>query len=101
MDSLLRENTTGLLDLVKVDVEGFTWEVLNGFGLRLRDVKMFHLETDHIKTQPNHKSPEEIAAFMEANDFFLVDKSYEWGPGIEDQIWINKDYVIYHKEVFN
>jgi FkbM family methyltransferase len=101
MDSLVRENTTGLLDLVKVDVEGFTWEVLNGFGLRLRDVKMFHLETDHIKTQPNHKSPEEIAAFMEANDFFLVDKSYEWGPGIEDQIWINKDYVIYHKEVFN
>ena len=81
MDSLLRENTTGLLDLVKVDVEGFTWEVLKGFGLRLRDVKMFHLETDYIKTQPNHKSPEEIAAFMEANDFFLVDKSYEWGPG--------------------
>ena len=101
MDSLLRENTTGLLDLVKVDVEGFTWEVLKGFGLRLRDVKMFHLETDHIKTQPNHKSPKEIAAFMEANDFFLVDTSYEWGPGIEDQIWINKDYVIYHKEVFN
>jgi hypothetical protein len=62
---------------------------------------MFHLETDHIKTQPNHKSPKEIAAFMEANDFFLVDTSYEWGPGIEDQIWINKDYVIYHKEVFN
>jgi len=102
MDSFLRSNNiSGLLDVVKVDVEGFTWEVLQGFGLRIKDIKLIHMETDHIKTQPNHKSPEEISAFMESKGFFLVDKTYEWGPGIEDQIWINKDYVIYHKEAFN
>lgn len=99
MDTFLRDTKhAGLIDVAKVDVEGYTWEVLQGFGLRIKDVKLFHLETDHIKTQPNNKSPEEIAEFMNSKGFFLVDRSYEWGPDIEDQIWVNKDYVIYHKE---
>jgi len=37
---------------------------------------------------------------MKDNGFELVDKSYEWGWGIEDQVWINKDLAVKNKELF-
>lgn len=94
MDSLLQEeNILGAIDVVKVDTEGYTWQVLQGFGERLKDVKLFHLETEAEPTHDKHKNNKEVAAFMESQGFVLVDLSYEGsmglGKGIEDQVWIN------------
>ena len=91
----------GTIDVVKVDVEGFTHEVLQGMFFRIEDVKVFHLETDVITTQPNGKSPSFIKDYMDDAGFYLVDRSYEWGSGIEDQVWVNKKLAKFHREVFN
>lgn len=93
-DTLLQEeNIFSAIDVVKVDTEGFTWQVLQGFGERLKDVKLFHLETEAEPTHRLHKNNKEVAAFMEEQGFVLVDLSYEGsmglGKGIEDQIWVN------------
>lgn len=94
MDSLLQEEELlGKIDIVKVDTEGYTWQVLQGFGERLKDVKLFHLETESDATHKEHKNNKEVAKFMEEQGFVLVDLSYEGsmglGKGIEDQVWVN------------
>ena len=100
MDTVL-EGTPGLIDVVKVDTEGFTWQVLQGFGDRLKDVKVFHLETERVKVNETHVTLEAVTDFMKEHGFYLADISYEWGWGIQDQVWVNKDLAIKCREVFN
>lgn len=103
MDSLL--DMLGLenevIDVIKVDIEGYTWQFLQGFEKGLRNVKLLHLETEKNSTHPLHKNNFEIQQFMENNRFYLADLSYEWGWEIEDQIWVNKDLAINNIECWN
>lgn len=101
MDSLLKNaHPEGTIDIVKVDTEGYTWQVLQGFGERLKDVKLFHLETEKITLHPDHVTGDKVAEFMSAQGFILVDTSHEWGPMMEDQIWVNPALVSRNKECF-
>jgi FkbM family methyltransferase len=79
-----------LIDVVKVDIEGFTYQCVIGFGLQVKNVKIFHLETEKAATHTEHKGNVEVAKLMRKLGFVLVDLSYEWGPGIQDQVWINR-----------
>jgi FkbM family methyltransferase len=102
MDTLLaRLGLNEKIDVIKVDTEGYSWQVLQGFGDRLKDVKLFHLETEKTPVHDTHVTTEKIIQFMEDNGFVLVDTSYEWGWNIEDQVWVNKALVIRHPECFN
>lgn len=87
-----------VIDLVKVDVEGYTWEFLMGLEDRIKNVKCFHLETEQSATHPNHKNSKVIKEYMSSNGFYLADVSYEWGWHIEDQVWINKELAINNQE---
>lgn len=77
------------LDVVKVDLEGYSYEFLIGLGERIKQVKLFHLETETFMRHEGHRSSKEVIALMQSHGFELVDKSYEWGPAIEDQVWVN------------
>jgi hypothetical protein len=102
MDTLLaRLGLNEKIDVIKVDTEGYSWQVLQGFGDRLKDIKLFHLETEKTPIHDDHVTTEKITQFMEDNGFVLVDTSYEWGWNIEDQVWVNKALVIRHPECFN
>jgi FkbM family methyltransferase len=79
-----------VVDVVKVDIEGFTYECIVGFGTQVGNVKMFHLETEINATHPWHKGNVAVAKLMRQLGFALVDLSYEWGPGVQDQVWINR-----------
>jgi FkbM family methyltransferase len=101
-DSLLAKTAdTGIIDVVKVDTEGYSWQVLQGFGDRLKDVRLFHLETESIQLHPEHVTKDKIVEFMTSNGFVLVDTSHEWGGNMEDQIWVNPSFAIRNKECFN
>ena len=105
MDTFIdEENLIGPIDVVKVDVEGYTWEVLQGFGTRLSSVKIFHLETEKEPTHPKHKNSKEIEEFLTEKGFALVDVSYEGSNGInggiEDQTWVNKSLVTRNRDCF-
>jgi FkbM family methyltransferase len=106
MDTLLEDlGLNELIDVVKVDVEGYTWEVLQGFGDRLKDVKLFHLETEVEPTHANHKNNKQIIKWMEEQKFVLVDISYEGSNGInggiEDQVWVNPVHALTNRECFS
>ena len=77
------------LDVVKVDLEGYTFEFLQGLGRYLDIAKVLHLETEAFHRHEGHKTNKDVMAFMAASGFELVSKSYEWGPTIEDQLYIN------------
>jgi hypothetical protein len=93
--------TDGIIDVVKVDTEGYTWQVLQGFKDNLRNVKLLHLETEKHRLHPAHRNNLEVQKFMEDNGFYLADLSYEWGWEIEDQIWVNKELAINNTECWN
>jgi FkbM family methyltransferase len=103
MDTLLDtiNLTDGIIDIVKVDTEGYTWQVLQGFKHNLCNVKLLHLETEKKPTHPKHKNNLEVQKFMEDNGFYLADISYEWGWDIEDQVWVNKELAINNTECWN
>ena len=95
LDSFLEENgmSDKLIDVIKIDTEGFSWEVLMGIGDALNNVKMMHVETEIFNRHPGHKNNMDIANYLNNNKFLCVDKSYEWGPTIEDQVWINQRFM--------
>lgn len=99
IDTLLKDEPN--IDVVKIDTEGYTWQVLQGFGDRLKDVKLFHLETEQAPVHEDHITTEKIVEFMESNGFALVDTSHEWGWLIQDQVWVNKALIVKNKECFN
>ncbi len=100
MDNFVESNNLDYkyLDIVKVDIEGYTYQFLEGFTKHMNNVKLFHLETEKYSTHKNHKNNEEISELLKRNAFVLVAKQYEWGSDIEDQIWINKYLINTEKE---
>lgn len=85
---------SSFIDVVKVDVEGFTYQTLLGLGDYLNKIKVLHLETETESTHFSHRNNLEVASFMQHSGFALVDVSYEWGFGIQDQVWVNKKLAV-------
>lgn len=89
MENLIKKHNLPVPDVVKVDVEGFSWECLNGFGDYLERVRLFHVETETFNRHHGHKDSRVVRAFMESCGFTCVDVSTaEWGSSIEDQVWV-------------
>lgn len=84
-----------LIDIIKVDIEGFTYQMLIGMGDKIKQTKLFHLETEKWSTHAEHRNSEQVAEYMRSYGFELASVQYEWGPDIEDQIWINPSLIIH------
>lgn len=71
------QGLTGI-DLIKIDVEGFTQEVLDGFGDKLQNIKALQIETERSQSWENQKVHDEIVEFMESKGFSLLSKYNAW-----------------------
>lgn len=95
MDNFIEEFVDqDTVDIIKVDIEGYTYEFLEGLGIQISNIKMLHLETETFKRQEDHKNNNEVINFMTNAGFLLCGVYYEWGPRIQDQVWINPNYII-------
>jgi FkbM family methyltransferase len=81
----LQHETTDI-DIMKIDIEGYTYEALESMGQYLRNVKVFHLETE-IEGSAQNKTNLDIALFMQERGYLCVAIEEEWGPLILDQVW--------------
>lgn len=70
------------IDIMKIDSEGHSPEVLEGLGEKLRQVKLYHIETEKW-TDSNIK----VKAFMMSHGYTLVDETEQYG-GMPDQVWV-------------
>jgi FkbM family methyltransferase len=73
-------------DLVKIDVEGFSFNVLNSFVLKVRRVKMIHVEVETDPIWKDQMLDEDVLRFFEAWGFEKVYEVPAW-PGQVDQVW--------------
>jgi FkbM family methyltransferase len=81
-----------IFDIVKVDIEGYSYEFIMGMGKYLQHVKLFHLETEMFHRHDGHKNNNMVIDLMTSHGFLLCETTYQW-EGIQDQIWINPNYI--------
>lgn len=84
IEELGHQNT--MIDIMKIDIEGYTWEALQSLGKYLKNVRVFHLETEPEGVARN-KTNLDIALFMQENGYICTATENEWGPHIQDQVW--------------
>lgn len=65
-------------DLLKLDVEGHAYEVLEGFGDELDSIKAIAVETEEIELWEGQKIHDQVQEFLESKGFKLVDKQRAW-----------------------
>lgn len=87
LDEVIKELGHKEIDIMKIDIEHYTWEALQSLGKYLRSVKVYHLETE-IEGIARNKTNLDIAIFMESNGYKNTALEYEWGVNIQDQTWV-------------
>lgn len=70
------------IDIMKIDCEGHSMEVIEGLGEKLKQIKCFHIETEKW-TDSNIK----VRAYMMSHGYLLVDDTEQYG-GMPDQVWV-------------
>jgi len=91
MDKFMQEHNIPEVDFLKLDVEGCNWEVLDGFGERLKDVKAIHIEAEHEEEYANQKLFNEIKQKLETCDFVMV--YFSRSITQSDSFWVQKCYI--------
>lgn len=87
LDDVIEELAHEEIDIMKIDIEGYTYEALCSLGEYLRMVKVFHLETE-IKGVARDKTNVDIALMMQEKGYKLVAVENEWGDNIEDHVYV-------------
>lgn len=89
MDNLIdKYSITTPIDLVKIDTEGCSFEVLMGFGERISDVNMFHIENETYEYWKDQKLAKDVEEFLISKNFKMID-SKNFGEHSVDEVWIN------------
>lgn len=70
------------IDIMKIDCEGHSPEVIDGLGDKLKQIRVFHVETEKW-TDSNIK----VKAFLMGHGFQLVSEEEQYG-GMPDQVWV-------------
>lgn len=77
------------IDIMKIDIEGYTFEALESLGKYLRNVRVFHLEAE-IEGVARAETNLDIFKYMEDHGYRCTALENEWGVNIQDQVWIRK-----------
>lgn len=91
-DYILSYKLPSELDIVKIDVEGCSFEVLEGFDYLLSTVKVFHIENETYAYWSGQKLADEVAELLESKGFFK-DYQENFGENSIDEVWVNGNIV--------
>lgn len=79
------------IDLVKIDVEGMTYEVLKSFGEDIRKFKMLHIEVEKIPFWSGQHCYDEVKKYLESMGFkelYFIGLYLNGSQG--DSVWIRQ-----------
>jgi len=93
--TICKEYKIDSIDLVKIDVEGASYEILNSMGDKLKDIKIMHIETESYPFFKGQKLHSEVEVILLENGFELIElSSVNIGIGKQhDSVWVNKKYL--------
>jgi FkbM family methyltransferase len=89
MDSFISEHDIFSIDMLKIDVEGCSYQVLKGFGDKLNIVKSIHVENEHISVWKNQKTYIDVEKLLIDSGFIMAAIKIAWPQS--DSVWIRKD----------
>lgn len=81
-------HTGRTIHIMKIDVEGYTYEALQSLGEGLADIEVLHVETEVEGLARSHTNLQVFDLLRDAG-WLCYAREHEWGPGIEDQVWVN------------
>jgi FkbM family methyltransferase len=84
------ENKIDKIDILKLDVEGCTYEVLHGFGELLSSIKMMHIETEREQHFKDQHTEQEVFLILEKHGFKMLQHSWCCLKQY-DSVWIKND----------
>jgi len=89
------------IDFCKIDAEGHAYQILEGFGKLISNIKCIFLESENFEHWTNQKYESDISKLLIEKEFSLelnIVRSYPWLPFENaaqfNQLWINKNYQI-------
>ena len=77
-----------LIDIMKIDVEGYGFQALKGLGDKLNNIRVLHIETEH-----DSKSDIKVRNYLEKRGWVITDEKEEWG-GMPDFTCLNTNLVL-------
>jgi FkbM family methyltransferase len=87
----------GIIDVLKIDVEGHSVPTIEGMGSLMKDVLIAHIETETPERaawgEPSNNL--KVIEIMQDLGFCLANVSYQWGWSLQDQVWINTKHERY------
>lgn len=92
MDEFMCTHKIKHIDFLKLDVEGANWEVLDGFGNRLGDVRAIHIESEHVPVWRGQKLWGDIRQKLESAGFEMI--YFERKFVQSDSVWVQKRFLI-------
>lgn len=75
LDTLCKELKIESIDMLKIDVEGATYEVLEGMGNLLDNVKIMHIETEGFLFFRGQKLHGQVSNFLISKGFEMLELS--------------------------
>ena len=97
VETFCNENNINKIDILKLDVEGCSYEVLKGFGEVLKTVKIMHIETEDVDKSASRPFFEgqvldpQVADYLKSQGFRCVKKSLCFksaGRSQWDSVWV-------------
>jgi len=95
-DTYMKKFNLKNVDFCKIDAEGHAYEILDGFGELISNIKCIFLETESFEVWKNQKYTEDIFNFLSLKGFELaldIVRNVPWGgekATQSNQLWINK-----------
>jgi len=94
LDQFCLNNNINHIDILKLDVEGATYDVLNNSHI-LKTIKIMHIETEDYEFFKGQKLDDDVTVLLVNNNFQLICKSgyFPTKDGKQyDSVWINNLY---------
>lgn len=98
MDKFMEQNNIDKIDFLKIDVEGCSYEVLEGFGNRLSDVNCIQLEAEHGGDNyfpVNWALYDKIEHILKQHGFELILFERNNGMRQSDSFWVQSKCIKY------
>lgn len=96
LDTLCKIYNIKQPDMIKIDVEGATFDVLEGCGDLINNIKIMHIETETYPFFRNQRLHDEVCEWLSNKNFRCIDVTFaEITPKCfqSDSVWINKKFM--------
>lgn len=74
LDDLMNQINLDKFDFIKVDVEGFGLQVLEGFGDRIKDIKYIQVELEIKQVWEGQSYYDDVVSYLDSKEFIILDE---------------------------